>query len=189
LKKKTTKKRMNNEKSNFHQSSLFFNNILFIIVSIIVIIVLYKGIGGYKWLWDSLIVGNLNMIKQYRNLTIDQKYEIKCGFDYKYVNYIKSKTPEDAIILMPSREEIYPEGKKSDFNEKDASGIKNKAWATYFLYPRKLVYEEEKDINQYYECVNYIAIVNYFGYDRLNYSIRKKEKYHILPVNAPNDKQ
>ena len=190
MNKKKLKRSKKQAKQNkkFDSFSFITKNIIFLFFCIIFVSILYKSIGGYKWLWDSLVIGNFKTIKKYPDLTISQKYEIKCGFDYKYLDYIKKNTPEDAIILMPSREEIYPKGEKSDFNDKGAWGVKNKAWATYFLYPRKLVYEQEKDTNPFYEQINYVAIVNYRGYDKLNYKIYKKQKYQILHINIPLEK-
>lgn len=175
--KKTPQKPANNN------VDWFSKNILGLILSVVIIIILYNGIQGYKWVWDTLVMGNLKIIRQNSNLSLQKKWEIKLGFDYSYLNYIKNNTPDDAIILMPAYAEIYPEGEKSDFNTRDSGGIKNKAWATYFLYPRKLVYQDEKDLNPFYDKANYVAIVNFMGYDRLNYTVGDKQKYQILPKN------
>jgi len=109
------------------------------IVTMICLFILYQNIGGYKWLWDGLVIGNLKIRWDKPNITQEEKWEIKCGFDFRYANYLKVNTPEDAIILMPPREVLVPKGKKSDFNTKGSWGVKNKAWVTYFVYQRKLV--------------------------------------------------
>ncbi|MDD5231399.1 MAG: hypothetical protein PHC43_08725, partial [Candidatus Marinimicrobia bacterium] len=59
----------------------------------------------------------------------------------------------------------------------------NKAWSTYFLYPRRLVYEAEKEKNPFYDKVDYVAIVNFWGYDKLEYEVAQKIKLNILPVS------
>lgn len=186
-KKKSTKKQAKTQKQSkevsFDWSNWFSINLIGLIVSIVIILFLYYNIQGYRWVWDSLVMGNLKVIQENHHLTIEKKWEIKCGFDFSYLNYIKSKTPDNAIILMPAYSDIYPEGEESDFNNRDAGGIKNKAWATYFLYPRKLVYEEEGNTNPLYEKADYVAIVNFNGYDKLNYSVENKEKYQVLPRN------
>jgi hypothetical protein len=184
-KKKSAQKNKNTETKakQFDWSNWFSRNLIGLIVSAVVILFLYYNIQGYKWVWDGLVIGNLKVIRVNPHLTLEKKWEIKCGFDFSYLNYIKNKTPEDAIILMPAYSDIYPEGEQSDFNNTDAGGIKNKAWATYFLYPRKLVYVDEKDSNPFYDKADYVAIVNTRGYDRLNYPVENKEKYQVLPRN------
>jgi hypothetical protein len=182
--KKKKKLDQKNKIENGNDKILFLlRNIAGLLFSLILIIILYQKIPGYKWLWDSLVISNQKMIKKYPDLSLEQKFEIKCGFDYKYLHFVKNNSPEDAIILMPSKEDIFPRGQKSDFNTKGSGGIRNKAWATYFLYPRKLVYEVEKDENPLYKKINYVAIVNYLGYEKLNYEVNKKQKYNILPIN------
>ena len=160
----------------------WFRNVIGMIISIIFITILYFNVGGYKWLWDSLVVNNVKIMHKNPKMTLPQKWSVKCGFDYQYLDYLKNNTPEDAIILMPAKDKIYPKGQKSDFNTKSSAGIKNKAWAVYFLYPRKLVYENEID-NPYYDSINYVAIVNFLGYENLDYAVGKKKKYTILPVH------
>jgi len=164
-------------------------NLAGLIVSLLILFIIYHNINGYRWVWDTLVIGNLRIIWEHPELTQEQKWEIKCGFDYTYANYLKKNTPEDAVILFPPTDVLFPEGEKSDFNAKDSWGIKNKAWATYFVYPRILVYETEKETNPYYKKVNYVAIANYWGYDKLNYSVTKKQKYQVLSVNKPENSQ
>lgn len=167
----------------------FFSRILKNIISLFIIILallLFNNLKGYKWLWNSLVMGNLKNIKKYPNLTFNKKYEIKCGFDYKYLEYIKSNTPKDAIILMASKSILIPEDEKTNFNKEGSWGVKNKAWATYFIYPRKLVYENNKNTNPFYKEVTHVAIANNWGYDKLNYKVDKKYKYYILPIKRDN---
>lgn len=184
-KKKSAQKNKNTETKamQFDWSDWFSRNLIGLVGSVVVMLLLYYNVRGYKWVWDSLVMGNLRIIRENPHLTLEKKWQIKCGFDFSYLNYIKSRTPEDAVILMPAYSDIYPEGEQSDFNSTDAGGIKNKAWATYFLYPRKLVYEDEKGANPLYEKANYVAIVNSRGYDKLNYPVENKEKYQVLPRN------
>jgi len=186
-KRKSAKKQAKSQKQvkgvHLDWADWFSRNVIGLIISAVIVLILYYNIQGYRWIWDSLVMGNLKIIRENPHLSIEKKWEIKCGFDFSYLNYVKSKTPDNAIILMPAYSEIYPKGEKSDFNTRDSGGIKNKAWATYFLYPRKLVYVEEKGSNPFYEKADYVAIVNFRGYDKLNYSVENMEKYQILSRN------
>ena len=135
-------------------------------------------------MWNNLVIANFQQILTYPDLTREQKLEIKCRFDYRYLNYISKNTPTDAVILFPELKTFFPEGQKSDFNNRGAWGVKNKAWSTYFLYPRKVVYEYERTSSPDYSRITHVAIVNGWGYERLNYAVSNKQKYHILPISA-----
>lgn len=160
----------------------FLANFYIIIGSAVILFVLFNYIPGYKWALNNLVIGNIKVMVKNPRLSVEQKWAIKCGFDYRYLNYIKQNTPENAVILMPSESEVHPKGQKSDFNTSSLS-ITNKAVATYFLYPRKLVYKKGEENNPYSDKVDFVAIVNHFGYDELNYNVKKKVKYAILPKN------
>ncbi len=182
--KRKSQKLLNKQKRN-KQENLFFRNFISVFVSAILILFLYISFNGYRWVVNGLVINNLKIIFQKSNLSLEQKWKLKCGFDFVYLNYIKKNTPEDAVILMPPLSALYPEKEriKTEFNTKSAAGVKNKAWATYFLYPRKLVYQKEKDSNYLYNKVTHVAIANYWGYDQLNYPTAKKQKYSIMPLN------
>jgi hypothetical protein len=110
-------------------------------------------------------------------LSAEQKLAGKCGFDYIYADFIKVNTPDSAVILMPSFSALYPSDGSTDFNRANSAGVKNKAWATYFLYPRKLVYPNEVG-NKYADSISYIAVANYVDYAGNRYNSR----YAILGV-------
>ncbi|MDR1938844.1 MAG: hypothetical protein LBQ73_10170 [Tannerellaceae bacterium] len=135
--------------------------------------------AGYHWVYNTLLKGNMKMITQYPNLAVDQKNEMKLGFDYVYLRFLKNSTPEDAVILYPSREDFFPEDKQSPFKQE----INNKVWALRFLYPRKLVLPSEMETNRYAQDITHVAIVNGRGYERLNYTVDDVQEHGILPVN------
>ena len=81
---------------------------------------------------------------------------------------------------MPPDSILVTKGKKSEFSE----FIVRKGWANYFVYPRKLIYEDEKaDFPQLYQQATHVAIVNYWGYDKLLYQVKNKNKYSVMPIN------
>ena len=63
------------------------------------------------------------------DLTIRQKYFSKLDKDYLAAEYIVNNYPKDAMIYI--NKEDLPKG----------SLIKNKAWLTYFIFPRRVKYE------------------------------------------------
>jgi len=178
--KKNEPVRTENKKNRF--LSLLFRNVFAVIISAVIVFFLYKNIQGYQWVWDSLVIKNLEIVNQHSDLTNEQKWAIKLGFDYRYLEFLKKNTPENAVILMPADSALFPQGVKSEFT-KESYSVRNKAWATYFLYPRKIVYEKELLKSPYASQITHVAIANYRGYERLNYSVVKKQKYHVLPVN------
>lgn len=156
----------------------FSNNVLVTIGLLILLYVLYKTVPGYQFVVDRLVLANLKIIEQNPNLTVNQKYEAKLGFDYRYIHYVEQNTPEDAVILMPP-DSVF---EKSDFN-RGTWGVKIKTWDMYFLYPRAII--SEQDSGSYPELFNkitHVMIVNGWGYDRLNYAVQTKQPYAVLPI-------
>ena len=154
------------------------NNVIIAILFVILIFKLKDQNPGYRWVHESLIEANLKTIKKYKNLTFEQRQEAKMGFNATYLNFVKNNTPDTAIILMPPDSIILPVKGKSEFSKH----MKNKAWCSYLIYPRRLVYEREKSNSSLYESVTHVAIMNGWGYDKLAYPIKDKSKHTILPI-------
>ena len=140
---------------------------------------------GYNWAYYSLMKGNMATIRENPHLTLEQRNEMKLGFDYAYLQFLKNATPEDAVILYPSREDFFPEGVESPFKQ----DVSNKIWALRFLYPRKLALPSELEIggsqmetNRYAKDVTHVAIVNGRGYERLDYEVETPVVHGVLPV-------
>jgi hypothetical protein len=133
---------------------------------------------GYNWAYYGLLKGNMAAIRANPDLTLEQKYEQKLGIDYAYLQFVKSATPEDAVILYPSREDFFPEGIESPFKQ----GVSNKTWGLRFLYPRKLVLPSEMETNRYANDITHVAIVNGRGYERLDYEVETPIEHGVLPV-------
>ena len=112
-------------------------------------------------------------IEKYPNLSIAERYELKWGGEIAYVNRIKQQTPDSAIIIVPPKKLLTQAGFKS---------AQEMAWLTYFVYPRKVVYEDDKDSSKLYAKANYILSVNGWGFDKVNYQVQKPEGFMILPL-------
>ena len=76
---------------------------------------------------------------------------------------------------MPPKEFIKKAGK---FNR-----IFNKAWCTFFLYPRKIVYYDEKETDPNYKKANYIAVLKNWGIDKIKYKITSDVQYGVFPIS------
>jgi hypothetical protein len=61
--------------------------------------------------------------------------------------------------------------------------IAEKSWASYFVYPRKLVYEKEKETNPLYAKANYVVVLNGWGLDKIHYELQNRIVTGVLPIN------
>lgn len=145
---------------------------------------IFSSLEGYRWVYNDLLVANMDMIRKLPDLTNDQKYEIKLGASYKFLRTVRENTPESAVLLYPPTDAFFPKGEKSQFTGGEPN---NKLWALRFLYPRKLILASEFDTSPYRFYVNYIVIVNGWGYDRIPPELAKELKgapFAICPVKA-----
>lgn len=141
---------------------------------------------GYKWVADVLIAKTPEQLEKYKNLTYDQKMEGKLGFAYKYFKFINDNTPEDAIILFPPDTIIRPKG-QVHHTKKGMNGYStNPKWVSYFIYPRKVVYEDRKDEHpELYKNATHVAVMNTWGYEKLPYRVRQKSQFSVMPMKIP----
>ena len=161
----------------------FLVNVVVLLLSLFFVMILMKKVDGYKWVRETLFKENLDFIKKNGSLTTDQKLEAKLGFDYAYVRMLKD-SPENAVILMPTRTYIDTIRKQNQAISMNSAGIFNATWSEYFLYPRKIVFEDERDKNPLYKKVTHVAILSYRGYEKLNYQVADSSKiaYGILAI-------
>lgn len=134
---------------------------------------------SYTWIF-SVLDKNLTYIEEHPDLTYEQKMTVKHGFKYKLCDHINKTTPEDAIILIPSTDAV-KKAKELDNNKSTSATLANKSYASYFIYPRVFMYPREKDANPLWDSITHVAIIDFVGYDYLDYKVKKKSKYQILP--------
>jgi len=93
----------------------------------ILLVLLVFALPSSWWIVDM----HYNTLKiAYENdFTDEMKYELKLGYDYAVARYIIYNYPQTAAIAI-NKESI-----------KQGKYIYNKAWLTYFIYPRKVIYE------------------------------------------------
>lgn len=160
-------------------------NLLLLLVFFILFFSLKKYNPGYAFVFDNLVRKSDSIMKKYPNLTYDEKMEAKVGFNFWFLNTIKKNTPEDAVIIMPPDSVFYPKGKKLGFTDFMGSI----GYTSYFVYPRKLVYEGRPATIALYQKATHVAIVNFWGYDKLSYPVERKEQYAVMPIkNKPTGK-
>ena len=161
-------------------SRLFdFRSILLCVGGVLIIFACYKHVNSYQWTWDSILKGNWEIIRKHPNATLEQRYEIKLGFLYKYLDYVKKNTPEDAVILFPETKHIKEMEKKHRIDTR----LTGKMELSYFLYPRKVVMKSERGVNPIYGTHTHVAVVNGYGYEDVNYAVEPKPEFNILKVN------
>lgn len=159
---------------------IIFNNIVVLIIFGIIFFSLYKNNKGYNWMVDTLLVQNYQMMKKNPNLNYDQKMSAKIGRVYEFYKILRDSTPENALILMPSKSLV--EQTDSKLNLKN---ISNKRYSAYFTYPRKLLYQQitEDSILIKEQKYTHVAILKGVGYEKLNYPVEKKLYFDVKPVN------
>lgn len=139
---------------------------------------LYNHSSSYKWLYEKFYKSNYSTIKNYSHYTIEERYQSKLGFYAKYMFFIKSHTPDTAIILMP------PDSVIQAIDKKNRMGwLTSKRHSTYFLYPRKAIYKKLSSDSIYFDKITHVVIVDGKGYENLPFTVKNKNKYTVIPTN------
>ena len=139
----------------------------------IIIMMLFSSVSGYDWLLNTMLKGNLETIEKYPDLTPQQRYEAKWGGEINYLFQIKNSTPDSAIIILPPRETILEAGFK---------GLHELPHTTYFLYPRIVIYEDDKAKYPQYAKATYLVSVNGWGLDRFSPAVANPQPFMVLPL-------
>ena len=159
----------------------FVKNLLLFLCSFLLIWSLKNFNAGYQWLFDTVIDQNIEAQQKLKTLSFEERLSGRIGYNSSYLDFIKKNTPEDAIIIMPVDTEYFPKGEHSDFDK----NINVMGWASYFVYPRRLVSPDPLHRTPLYAQATHMAIVNRCGYDRLPYTPQTRSKYAVLPLH-PN---
>ncbi len=161
----------------------FLKNAIAGVVAYIIIFQCIEKQLGYNWAYNTLMKENFKLIKEHSDMTLEQKLSAKFGYNYAYWKYIQDNTPEDAVILYPTKEFFFPSDKESKFTGE----VFNKIYASRFLYPRKLVYPTEIETSPYGEQITHVAIANGWGYDYLEYKVDNPVADNVLPIKQTED--
>jgi len=148
-----------------------------LLAATIALVVMLGMLPAYHFISESLPNDNYFIFLHWNNTT-GQKDVLRFGSTFQYLSYINEHTPTNAIIIMPPDSVLL----KNNGKIKLMKEITEKQWASYFVYPRKLVYEKEKSTNPLYENATYVAIVNGWGYDKLQYTLTDKPENYVAPL-------
>jgi hypothetical protein len=175
-------------------------NLLFAFVAILTLTALNKNVPSYNWVYNGLLKDGYKycgMVQQEiekrcsgvqdpavrRQIAYDTKYEAKIGTEFLVLKQIRDNTPPNAVILFPPP--LVLTQKTSYLSLRYEIGMK--PWAAHFLYPRTIVYEQEKGKNPFYDKAQYIFILHGWGFDHLDYEPRQRNLVDILPLHkSPN---
>lgn len=177
MKNKTKKNRDENKRIRLNNKLLYvIKNLLASVAMLLLFAFIISKQPGYKWVYNDLLKSNMKVIKENPHLSFDDKMTIKLGSTYKFLLFLKEQTPENATILYPTSETFYKEG--SPFKHE----IANKLFSTRFLYPRKIVLEEELQKSKYVDSITHVAIVNGELPKFINNSVKVTEQFGLLPI-------
>ena len=181
----TTKRK----KGPVKKSSLFMRLINNMSMGILFLFLIYwmntEG-SCYKWLFEGLVAENMRFIEKNAKLTLDQKSEVKLRFAYKYLNYIRTYTSEDAVILFPFKKEHYDnKNLKIDGYKNPHINIMRDEYISYFLYPRKVVLYKDRKTDPNYVKSTHLAIIDHMGSEFLPTAYQDRVAQHsIIPLKA-----
>lgn len=171
-------------------------NLLFCSIAIALLMLFYSFFPTYNWLYKNLLrdgdhycaVVQKEIDRRTRSvrnpvlkriIAYDTKYEAKIGVDYMLLKLIRDNTPPNAIILFPPP--LILTQKTSYLTLRYDFTLK--PWVSHFLYPRTVVYEQEKGKNPFYEKAQYILLLHGWGYDHLDYKPKRQNPIDFLPLH------
>lgn len=158
--------------------ALFGGNIIAGIVLLIILYAVMKNNIGYNWMWNTLVKQNMEMMSEDGDRTDEEKNLQRHGNLYRYLSEINKKTPESAVILMPSDSVLAGLDPKLGMEN-----LKLRTVVTFFIYPRKAVYPGSEVDKSLIKNATHVAIVNYSGYENLPAPPRTRQPFDILPLH------
>lgn len=158
-----------------HLILLIIKPVLF--VAIVAVLVVYNK--GYDRLYKYNFKRTFAEIEKYKGLDYDERLKKLLPQDYPFLSQIRDRTPADAIILVPPKEIWHPKDRKLGFGP----WIASKAYLAYFLYPRRILIDDKKDAKSpLMKDVTHVAIIDSWGYDKLQYTVPNPPSYGIMPI-------
>ena len=166
-----------NKRKNWFKQAIGFRSILMMLAGLIILTANLKNNDGYKWAWETLLKGNWKIIQTNRSASITKRYAMKMGYTAQLLEHIKTNTPENAILLFPTKAQLQ---EKSQYNIDPNITVRN--WVLHYLYPRRVIYANE-DYAPLRQQVNYVVIVNGHGYESLDIEPDQRPPFAVIPLN------
>lgn len=171
------------KKIPFTESQVMRRNLLITFVLLFLLVLLYAAIPGYNYAIKDVAIRNKEKIDQIETrrlnanmpeLTMEDKRLFKIE-DYWYIQFMRERTPTNAVILLPPHSAI---DSTPEFNLLNSS-----EWMEYFLFPRLCISEDEKNRKpELYSKITHVAIVNGWGYDKLKYEPNGRPAATVLSI-------
>ena len=141
------------------ESRPFFNvfcfNLIGIAIAYFMINLLLMAVPSYDWVYNSLAKRNLSIIEQYPDLSLREKWRIKNGDSFAFLDFLNSKTPEDAVVIFPEK-----------ISNQKFSWLTDLSWSLFFSYPRIFVKKVE-DAKYFGKHITHVAIIDGEGHKEL----------------------
>lgn len=171
-------------------------NLLFGFIAVMFLVWCNKNVLSYNWVYNSLLKDGYKYCGLVQNeinnrsrgvsdpkmksqIAYDTKYEAKIGVEFMVLKMIRDNTPPNAIILFPPP--LILTQKTTNLTLRYEIGMK--PWASHFLYPRTIVYDQERGKNPFYDKAQYIFVLHGWGFDRLDYEPKQRNQVDILPLH------
>ena len=153
-----------------------FRSILLMLAGLIILLTTVKNNAGYNWAWETLLKGNWKTVRANCSAGIAERYAMKMGFTAQLLEYFKENTPENAVLLFPTKAQLR---EKSQHNIDP--NITGRNWVLHYLYPRRVIYADE-DYAPLRQQVNYVVIVNGHGYESLDVEFDQYPSFAVIPL-------
>lgn len=160
-------------------------NLVLLVVALVLVSFL-KGKHMGQWLWNYYIASNLEFIRSYPDLSLDERLSAKLGADYRFMLYLRDNTPEDAVVYYPTGDD-FRAARSADGKQIFSGQLTDKLTAVRFLYPRRVVVEKELGQTAYTDSLTHITVVSERNLKMLPYEIDPARALGVYPVKVAAD--
>lgn len=135
---------------------------------------------SYSWLLSMYARHNLETARQYPDLSYDDKMRARLGADYSFLTFVRDNTPQDAVILYPSGNDMRDsiQGQPSIFQ----GNLCEKLSLIRTLYPRRVILPHEMGTSPWGRKVTHVVVVGRHGADWLPYAVDSSFVIGVLPM-------
>ena len=110
------------------KTSALLYNLIGVVLGLLVLNACFQQ-PGYSFV-KKMLSSNYEVIKNHKDLDVEERYAIKLGIGYSAFKYVRENTPDSAVILLPRREDFMPENQKSRFGGEVYKIMSIMSWLT-----------------------------------------------------------